>query len=259
VQDRRRSGVVDPGESVRRRRRPHRVDRDLDVAVGPVLEPDRHREAAGELAVGLALRGAGPDRPPGDAVGDVLGGDRVEELAADRQPRVQHLQQQLAGDPQAGVDVPAFVQVRVVDQPLPAGRRPRLLEVDAHHHQQLLAQVARRRRQLRRVLHRRFRVVHAARPDHDHQPLVSPRQHLADFLAAADDRLRPLLAERQLGKQLFRRHQLDDFRDSLVADAVSFRPLHPDEHIAFAFLQTLGIVLSGRLLPPRPRARAHAS
>src|SRR3954453_11846904 len=90
VQDRRLAGVVDAGEGVRRRRRPHRVDRDLDVAVGPVLEADRHREAGGELAVGLALRGASPDRPPGHAVGDVLRRDRVEELAADRQPAVQH-------------------------------------------------------------------------------------------------------------------------------------------------------------------------
>ena len=190
-----------------------------------------------------------PIAPQPTAVGDVLRRDRVEELAADRQPGVQHLEQQLAGDPQAGVDVAAFVQVRVVDQSLPAGRRPRLLEVDAHHHQQLVAQRPRGRAQPRRVLHRRFRVVDAARPDHDHQPRVLPRQHVAHFLAAADDRFRPLLAERQLLEQPFRRRQLDDFRDPLVADAVSFRPLHPDEHFAFAFLQTEEIVLSGRSLP----------
>ena len=37
-----------------------------------------------------------------------------------------------ARHPQARVDVAGAVEVRIVDQPLPAGRRPRLLEVDAH-------------------------------------------------------------------------------------------------------------------------------
>ena len=135
-EDRRRAGVVDPGEGVRGRGGADRVDRDLDVAVGAVLEADRHREAGAELAVGLALGGAGADRAPGDGVGDVLRRDRVEELAADREAEVDHLEQQFAGHAQAGVDVAGAVQVRVVDQALPAGRRPRLLEVDAHHDQQ---------------------------------------------------------------------------------------------------------------------------
>ena len=66
-------------------------------------------------------------------------------------PSVEHLEQQLAGDPQAGVDVAGAVEVRVVDQALPAGRRPRLLEVDPHHDQQPVAAAARRRRASRRA------------------------------------------------------------------------------------------------------------
>ncbi len=40
-----------------------RVDGDLVVAAGAVLETDGHGEAAGELAVELALGGAAPMRP----------------------------------------------------------------------------------------------------------------------------------------------------------------------------------------------------
>ena len=47
-----------------------------DVAVGAVLEADRHRQARGQLAVDLALGGARADRAPADQVGDVLRRDR---------------------------------------------------------------------------------------------------------------------------------------------------------------------------------------
>ena len=62
---------------------------------------------------------------------------------ADRQPEVEHLEQQRARHAQARVDVAGAVQVGVVDQALPAGRRARLLEVDAHRDQQVVAQLAR--------------------------------------------------------------------------------------------------------------------
>ena len=239
-----RAGVVDAGEGVLGGGGADRVDRDLDVAVGAVLEADRHREAGAELAVGLALRGARADRPPGDRVGDVLRRDRVEELAADREAELDHLEQQLAGDPQAGVDVGGAVEVRVVDQALPADRRPRLLEVDAHDDEHVVLQLARLGGEAVGVVERGFRVVDAARADDDHQPRVAPVEDVDDFLAAADDRLGALLAQRQLADQVARRRQLDDFGDPLFTDAVPFCALHPDDHFPFAFLQNAAIVTS---------------
>ncbi len=96
MEDRRHAVVVDAGERVAGGSGAHRVDRDLDVAVGAILEPDRHRQARAELAMDLALDRAGADRAPADRVRDVLRDDRVEELAADRQAERQHLEQQRA-------------------------------------------------------------------------------------------------------------------------------------------------------------------
>ncbi len=122
----------------------HRVDGDLDVAVGAVLEADRHRESGGQVAMHLALGGARADRPPAHGIGDELRRDRVEELAAGRQTQGDHVQQQPPRQTQPLVDGEAAVEVGIVDEPLPADRRARLLEVDAHHDPQIVRQLARR-------------------------------------------------------------------------------------------------------------------
>ncbi len=57
---------------------------------------------------------------------------------AGRQPEVVDVEQQLARQPQPLVDVKALVEVRIVDEPLPADRGARLLEVGAHHDDQLV-------------------------------------------------------------------------------------------------------------------------
>ena len=129
----------DAEERVPAGRRPARVHRHLDVAVGAVLEPDRHRQAGGELAVDLALRGPRADRAPGHRVRDVLRRDRVEPFAAHRQAEGDDVEQQPPGGAQAAMHVVAAVHAGVVDQALPAGHRPRFLEVHPHHDQQVAA------------------------------------------------------------------------------------------------------------------------
>ena len=62
----------------------------------PFLNPTGIERPEARPAVNLALRRAGADRAPGDHVGDVLRGDRVEESKLDRQAQVRHLQQQQA-------------------------------------------------------------------------------------------------------------------------------------------------------------------
>src|SRR5438034_3041744 len=172
VEDRRRPRVVDAGERVWDGGGADGVDGDLHVAIGSVLEPDRHREAGAELAVRLALARPGTDRPPGDGVGDVLRGDRIEELAADEEAEVEDREEELAGGSQARVDVAGAVEVSVVDEPLPAHGRPRLLEVDPHRDQQVLVEFAGRGGEATGVVERGLGVVDAARARDDEQAII---------------------------------------------------------------------------------------
>src|SRR5690606_9894395 len=116
-------------EMVRLRSGLDRVNRDLDVAVGAVLEADRARQTGSQFAVHLRFGGTRADRAPADEVGDVLRADDVEEFGAGRQAEFVDVQQQFARDAQAVVDAEAAVEVRIVDQALPADRGARLFEI----------------------------------------------------------------------------------------------------------------------------------
>ena len=179
----------DAEEVMRVTRGLQRVDRDGQRAVGAVLESDRRREAAGHLAVRLRLRGARADRRPGDELGQVLRHDRVERLGGRRKADLGEEQQQLARQPDALLDVERVVHVRVVDQALPADRRARLLEVDAHQHEHRALDALREPAQPRCVFARRHRVVDRARPDDHEQPRILAIEDAAHGAAAAEDEL----------------------------------------------------------------------
>ena len=202
-------------ERVPGRRGPARVHRDLDVSVGAVLEPDRHRQARGELAVDLALGGPGADRAPGHGVRDVLRRDRVQPFAAHRHAERHDVEQEQARDPQAAVHVMTAVHAGVVDQALPAGHRTRLLEVDPHHDQQVGGVRVAEGGQAAGVVQRGGRIVDRARPGDDQQAVIRVVKHGTDFGAGALNRPRGLIVQRQLIEQRRRRQQ------RLVADDAS--------------------------------------
>ena len=249
VHDRRDAADVDAGERVARGGGAHGVDGDLHVAVGAVLEADGHREARAELTVDLALGRTCADRRPGDGVGDVLRRDRVEELAADRQPEPQHLEQQLARHPHAGVDVAGVVEMRVVDQALPAGRGARLLEVHAHRDQQVVLVAAGLLAQPPGVLERGVDVVHAARADDDEQPVVGAGEDRLDDIAAAQHDVGQLGLERQALEHVGGGRQRRDARDAQVADArhlVRSRGDHP--HVTASFCRAPGAACKSTII-----------
>ena len=167
--------------------------------------------------MGLAFGGAGADRAPGDRVGDVLRGDRIEELATDRQAEIENLEQQLTGQPQTAVDVAGPVQMRVVDQALPAGRRPWLLEIDAHRDQQV-AELEGELSEPLGVLVRRVDVVDAAGPDDHQQSMVHAVEDPGYLVAAVEDVLDPLRRERVLVQQQRRGGEGNDLLDSPIAN-----------------------------------------
>ena len=107
----------------------------LDVTVGAIFYADRHRQARRQLAVYLALRGAGADRAPADEIGIELTKSRIEKLSAGGDPKLQNIGQQLPSEAQAFVNVVGLIEIRVVDEALPADDCPRLFEVDAHDHE----------------------------------------------------------------------------------------------------------------------------
>jgi hypothetical protein len=157
----------------------------LHAAVGAVLEAHRAGQAAGQLAVALALGGARADGAPAHQVADELRAQQVQELGAHRQPDFQHVQQQLARQLQPFVDGKAAVQVRVVDVALPAHGGAGLLEVHAHHDQQVVLQRVGLLFQRARVFHRLVVVVDGAGPHHHDQPVVGAVQHARERGAAA--------------------------------------------------------------------------
>jgi hypothetical protein len=122
---------------VTRRGGPAGVHRHLHVTVGAVLEPHWHRQAGRHLPVHLALGGAGADRTPGRRVGEVLGRDGVQPLAASGQAESQHVEQQTAGHPQAAVHIMATVHARATGQAFPCESDARLLQVHPHDNQQV--------------------------------------------------------------------------------------------------------------------------
>ena len=65
---------------------PNGIDGDAHIAVGTILESHRTRQAGSQFAMDLGFGGAGSDRTPGNQVGGVLRGDRVEEFGGTGQP-----------------------------------------------------------------------------------------------------------------------------------------------------------------------------
>jgi len=90
--------------------------------------------------VRLALGGARADRGHEIRSGQVLRRDRVRAARAGGQPEPRQVDEQLAGQAQPELHVVRAVEVGVVDEPLPADRRARLLEVDTHHDEELVRQ-----------------------------------------------------------------------------------------------------------------------
>ena len=102
-----------------------RVDRDLEISTRPIFESYRHAETGSEFAVQLALCSAGPHRAPADEIGIELRTDRVQKLSPGCDAFLGDLEEELAGDGEAFVDVVGLIEMRVVDEALPADRRSR--------------------------------------------------------------------------------------------------------------------------------------
>ena len=168
----------------------------------------------------LALGRARADRHPRRQVGDVLRDLNVEKLGGGRQPEIVDVEQQLAREPQALVDVEALVQVGVVDQPLPADRRARLLEVGAHHDDQVIGIARGEARQPFAVVERRGGVVDRTGPGDDHQPRVLALQRVGNGRPRCRDDVRRPFADRDLLVKDRRRDQRAHLPDAEIVGSL---------------------------------------
>ena len=168
----------------------HRIHRDLHVAIRAVLETHRARQPGRELAMHLALRGARADGAPRHEIRDVLRCDHVEEFATRRQAQPVDVQQQPARETQPIVDAEAAVEVRIVDEPLPADGGARFLKIDAHHDLEAAREPLALLGETPGVLHGRLGVVNGARADHYREPVFLPMQDAMQRIARSGDRCR---------------------------------------------------------------------
>src|SRR5712691_4455474 len=155
----------DPHEAVWLARRAHGVDRDLDVAIGPVLEPHGHRETGRELAMDLAFGRTRADRRPGDQVARVLRRDGIHELARGWDADLNEVQEKPARHPQAVVDPERAVAAGIRDEAFPAHAGARLHEVRTHHHDEVVAELVADHAEVACVVECREGIMYGARAD----------------------------------------------------------------------------------------------
>ena len=141
------------------------VDGHRDVAGGAVFEAHRHRQAAGQLPMNLALHGTRADGAEADQVGVVLAESGIQKLGGRGQSHRCYIQQYLAGEMKALVDVETAVQVRVVDKALPSHHRSRLLEIYPEYREQGVSQWFNGGIELSRVVEQRVGIVHRTGPN----------------------------------------------------------------------------------------------
>ena len=176
----------------------HGVTGDFDAAIGAVFEAHRAAQAAGELAVALALGGASANGAPAHQITDELRAEQVQKLGAHGQPQAHNVQQQRACQGQTFIDRKAAIQVRVVDIALPAHGGARLLKISAHDDHQVVGQRIGLVFKPVRIFHGLRVVVDGTRAHHHNQPVVATVQDIANSRPAALHRRQHRLGGGQL-------------------------------------------------------------
>src|SRR6476661_5089058 len=110
----------------------------------------------------LTLGSTGADRSPAHEIREELSERRVEELGAGRQAKIGKIGEELTREAQPFVDAVRTVQIRVVDQALPAYDGPWLFEVHPHDDENSVVDIVRQLSQALRVVDGSLRVVDRA-------------------------------------------------------------------------------------------------
>src|SRR5262245_57201630 len=137
----------------------------------------------------LAFGGARPNRRPSHQIGNVLWRRRVKELTARRDAALRDIVQQPPRDPEAAVNIEAAIQTGIIDEPLPADRSARLLEINAHDDLQMSAELIANLFQPLRIVEGGSRIMHRTRPDNDDETIVMSLEDPMHGQAGSRDRV----------------------------------------------------------------------
>ena len=178
------------------------VDRSGEIAIGSVLEAQRHGQAGCHLPVGLALGGAGSDRGPTDQVGDILGRNGIEKFGCRRQAEIQDIAEKGTGEMKAAVDVAGVIEVRIHDQSLPTDRCPRLLEIDPHDEKEAIGHLPSQIGQALSVFATGLNIVDRAWTDDDEEAVIVTEDDAMYLLTGPGDQVGLICRRRNLGQQV---------------------------------------------------------
>ena len=174
-------------EMVLRGRRTDGIHRHAQPTVRSVLEAHWEGETGCEFAVELGLRCSGSDRTQRDEVGEELWADGIQHLRRDGHALVREVAEQFATHSQPLVDLVRLVDVRVVDQALPADGGAGFLEVGAHDDQEVVFQLRCYLDEAGAVFYCCFGVVEGAGPADYEQAVVGLFDDVDGFFAAFED------------------------------------------------------------------------
>ncbi len=130
----------------------------------------------------LGFGGTGTDSPPAHQISHVLRRDHVEEFGSGWQPHVVEIEQQLATQAQTVIDLAAVIEVRIVDEPLPAHGSTRFFEVDPHHDLQLAFQLVAQRLEALAIFDGGNRIMNGTGANDHQQTVIFTIQDTVDGL-----------------------------------------------------------------------------
>lgn len=165
------------------------VDGDSQTTVGTVLEAHRERETRGQLSVELGFSSSCANCTEGDEVGEELGRNGIEHLSSDGHALAGEITEELPADTETLVDLVALVDIRVIDESLPANCCPGLLEVGAHDDAEVVAEFVGQLDQAGAVFYGCFGVVEGAGSAHDEETVIFLSDDLDGIATTLEDSL----------------------------------------------------------------------
>src|SRR5689334_11303936 len=94
--------------------RGERIERNFDVTIRSILEPDRSGEAARHLAVGLRLGRSCTDCGPGNEIVQVLRCDRIESFCCTADTELCNVDEETSRLHQPFIDLEGIVEIGIV-------------------------------------------------------------------------------------------------------------------------------------------------